>query len=171
MVKLCGNIYFYNVNKTFSYSLNNESKILYMGQYSKTELLNYFLNLGCFNYINNKLKINKIITVRFFNLAEKNTFFLLAGFQNLIADQDLIINLENETAIFDIFAENNILVNFKIFNNNNIILTDTIEAGSFKNSLIIDRPTIIYNSNYRVKFFNTFTGEELYSLQTYFLTN
>ena len=64
-MKLCGNIYFYNVNKTFSYSLNNESKILYMGQYQKTNLLNYFLSLGCFDYINNKLNICHLGATKF----------------------------------------------------------------------------------------------------------
>jgi hypothetical protein len=142
-----------------------------MGQYQKTNLLNYFLSLGCFDYINNKLKVNKITTVRFFNMFDKNLFFLLSGFSNLLDDNDLIINLENETATFDIFVENNILVNLKIYDGAKLILSEIIEAGAFKNNLIYNFPAINYLPSYRTKFFNTFTNEEIYSLQTYLLTN
>jgi hypothetical protein len=169
-MKLCGNIYFYNVYKTFSFFLNNQQKTLNIGQYQKTDLLNYFLSLGCFDYTNNKLKVNKITTIRFYNLADKNLFFCLGGFFNLLNDNDSIFNLENEAATFDIFVENNILVNLKIFQGTNIILNDTIEVGPFKESLIIDYPQIVYNKNMVVKFFNIFTNEEIKSLNPFFIS-
>jgi len=169
-MKLLGNIYFYNVQKTFSFSLNGTSKTLEMGQYQKTDLLNYFLGLNCFDYINNKLRFNKIVTIRFVNLFEKNLFFTLAGFNNLLKDQDLIFNLENETATFDVFVENNTVVNFKVFDaQNKIIFQEDIEVGSFKQSLIFNYPAVIYRPEYPTKFFNIFTNEEIYSVQTYLI--
>jgi hypothetical protein len=103
-------------------------------------------------------------------LFEKNLFFTLAGFNNLLKDQDLIFNLENETATFDVFVENNTVVNFKVFDaQNKIIFQEDIEVGSFKQSLIINYPAVIYRPEYRTKFFNIFTNEEIYSVQTYLI--
>lgn len=170
-MKLLGNIYFFNVYKTFNFNINGDIKTLYMGQYQKTDLLNFFLNLNCFDYINNKLKVNKIITIRFSNLFDKNLFFLLAGFNKFINENDTIFNLENDTAMFDVFVENNLIVNFKILDiQNKILFEDQIETGAFKSSLILNYPSFIFQKDYRIKFYNIYTNEEMYSLQSYLIT-
>ena len=165
-MKICGNISFYNVNKTMRFFVNNNLKEIFEGNYSKSSLITFFTNLGCFDYINNRLVINKITNIRFYNSIDKNLFFLLAGFNNIINDNDLIFNFENEIAQFDILVDNNILILVKIFNGNNLVFSDIIEFGTFKHSLIYEIP-LQNNILNVIKFYNIYTNEEIKSNNAY----
>jgi len=159
-MKLLGIPKINNVHRDITFFVNGSVFIVPAKNYSLTELIAFLTALPDVSIINNKLFCANLVNFRFYNKNDRDYILALTGYTNYLSEINRDVNISIKgSAQYEINANFNIIVEYKIFNDRNqIVYEEFIVCDPFSSEFI--REVTIDDGDFTVKFYNIYIQNE-----------